>query len=95
VIFEAPWDIAGALTLALGRPLNGDAVSPRMSLSRNGLETSIYKVPRFYPYGARLFVYNPVRHQLVRLANSTAAVGYFRDRQPRACPGFVARGAEV
>jgi hypothetical protein len=95
VIFEAPWDVAGALTLALGRPVNGDAVSPRMSLTGNGLETSIYKVPGFYPYGPRLFVYNPVRHQLVRLVDSTAAVRYFRDREPRACPGFVARGVAV
>ena len=95
VVFEAPWDVGGALTLALGRPMNGDAVSPRMALTRTGLRTSIYKGPSFYPYGQSLYAYAWATHELVRLDSRVAAQRYFRDREPRHCPGYVARGVEV
>src|SRR5205823_5421901 len=58
VIFEAPWDVSGALSLALGKTIRGDAVSPRMSLHRTGLATSIYGEPAFYPFGPNLYVYD-------------------------------------
>lgn len=95
IVFETSWDIGGALTLALGRPVNGDAVSPRMSPTSTGLSTSIYKVPSFYRYARNLYVYNPMRHSLVLLDSATAATRYFASRAPRACPGYVARGVEV
>ena len=95
VVLETSWDVGGALTLALGRPLKGDAVSPRMSPAASGLRTSFYKEPSFYPYGPMLFIYNPVKHQLTRVTDVETAVGYFRARRAEACPGFVARGMEV
>lgn len=95
VVFETNWDVAGALTLALGYPVDGDAVSPRMTVTPTGLETSIYKAPTFYPYGATLYVYDPAKHRLVRLENAAAAVRYFHNRGERTCPGYVARGVEV
>jgi nitrate reductase gamma subunit len=94
VVFEA-WDIGGAFSLALGRPVEGEAVSPRMALTAKGVATSIYKQPSFYPYGNRLFIYNPSTHLLLRLDDQEVAERYFRQRQPTSCPGFVARGAEV
>jgi hypothetical protein len=95
IVFETSWDIGGALTLALGRTLNGDAVSPRMSATSKGLSTSIYKVPSFYPYGPNLYAYDPMKHSLARLDTATATLRYFANRQPRRCPGYVARGVEV
>jgi hypothetical protein len=95
VVFEESWDLGGALTLALGRPLGGDVMSPRMSLAPGGLETSIYKQPRFYPFGPHLYVYNPVRHVLIGLRDAETAARYFAERPRTACPGFVARGVEV
>jgi hypothetical protein len=95
VIFETYWDLEGALSLALGRPLHADVVSSRMSLTRGGLATSIYKEPRFYPYGPSLYAYNPMKHQLVQLGDAAAAAHYFDSREQRTCGGYVARGVEV
>jgi hypothetical protein len=96
VVFEEAWDFGGALTLALGRPMWGDTVSPRMSVTPKGLATSIYNQASLYPYGPQLYVYNPIRHLLVRLTDSRAAARYFAAREPSHCPrGFVARGVEV
>jgi hypothetical protein len=95
VVFET-WDVGGALTLALGRPVYADTVSPRMSLTPNGLSTSIYKMPDFYPYGERLYVYQPYRHRLVRLDSAAAAKAYFTTHKATLCPaGYVARGVAV
>ncbi len=95
VVFETSWDVGGALTLALDRPLAGDTVSPRMSLTARGLQTSMYREPGFYPYGPALYVYNASKHQLVQLTDAETAVRYFADRPPMTCDGLVARGAEV
>lgn len=95
VVFETSWDVGGALTLALNRPIRGDAVSPRMSVTSNGLQTSIYKAPSFYPFGSELFVYNPSTHQLVQLTDPETTARYFAHRAPMRCSGLVARGAEV
>jgi hypothetical protein len=95
VVFES-WDAGGALTLALGRPVYADTVSPRMSLTPNGLSTSIYKMPDFYAYGERLYVYQPYRHRLVRLDSAASAKAYFTTRKATLCPvGYVARGVAV
>lgn len=96
IVFEASWDVSGALTLALGREIRGDTVSPRMSLTSTGIETSIYKQPSVYPYGPGLYVYNPTTHRLARLGDRAAAVEYFRNREPLRCPeGFVGRGVKI
>lgn len=95
VVFETSWDIAGALTIALGRPVNADAVSERMKATPTGLSTSIYKQPSFYPYGPSLYVYNPLKHLLVRLDSGRAAAAYLGARNEPRCPGYVARGVEV
>jgi hypothetical protein len=95
VVFEAGWDVGGALSLALSRQIAGEAVSPRMHARASGLEASIYRERSFYPYGPRLFVYNPVSHLLLRLDDAATATQYFSTRRAAPCPGFVARGAEV
>jgi len=95
VVFES-WDVGGALTLVLGRPVYGDTESSRMSLTPTGLSTSIYKMPDFYPYSDRLYVYQPYQHRLIRLDSDSAAKAYFTSRKPTLCPpGYVARGVAV
>jgi hypothetical protein len=67
-----------------------------MSLTLNGLSTLIYKMPDFYAYGERLYVYQPYRHRLVRLDSAAAAKVYFTTRKATLCPvGYVARGVAV
>ena len=95
VVFESPFDVGGALTLALGRPVAGDIVSPRMTRTRGGLKTSIYEEPSNYPYGSRLYLYNPSTHRLHRLTDEQAAARYLAGPNLRLCPGYVARGVEV
>jgi hypothetical protein len=98
VIFEAPWDVSGALSLAAGKTIRGDAVSSRMSLRRDGLATSIYGESAFYPYGSNLYVYDPDRHRLVALGDFAAARRYFSEatatRLP--CPpGYLGQGVLI
>ena len=98
VIFEAPWDVSGALSLASGKPVRGDAVSPRMSLQRGGLATSIYGEAAFYPFGRNLYVYDPPRHRLARLGDFAAARRYFREASATRtrCPrGYVGHGVLI
>ena len=98
VVFEAPWDVGGALSWAFRRTINGDTVSPRMSLKANGLLTSIYKQPAFYRYGPTLYAYNPNLRLAVPLTSEEAARDYFGrpGRWPQRCaPGFVGHGALI
>jgi hypothetical protein len=98
VIFEAPWDVSGALSLAAGKRIRGDAVSPRMSLQRNGLATSIYGDPAFYPYGRDLYVYDPARHRIAQLGDFGAALRYFAEAKATRtrCPrGYVGHGVLI
>lgn len=96
VVFETDWDVAGALTLALHRPISGDVVSSRMKVTTLGLETSMYEEPSFYGFGNGLYVYNPLAHQLVRLTDAGVAQRYFRTREPMTCPlSFLGRGVAV
>ncbi len=95
IIFEADWDVGGALTLALGKPLLGDVVTSRMAPAPGGLRTSIYKVPSNYPYGEHLYIYDPSQRRLLRLVSADMAMRYFAARNRTDCPGYVARGEEV
>jgi hypothetical protein len=98
IVFETSWDVAGALSLALDRPLNGDTVNPRMVVGAAGLTSSIYDAESRYPYSPRLFVYNPRLHVLAPLRDAAAARDYFKrpGRWPVACPpGYVGHGVAV
>ena len=94
VVFETHWDTAFALGRAAGKEIRGDVVSERMKLTPSGLETSIYGVPASYTYGPSLYVYDPYRSSLVRLADEAAARRYFRSTaQRRQCPrSYVGHG---
>ena len=96
VVFETWWDTGPALTFALKRPLNGDVIGPRTVITPGGIGTSIYKQPRFYPFGSRLFAYDVRRHLAAALPNERAAHDYVAARPSLRCPiGYVARGVPV
>lgn len=98
VVFETSWDVAGALSLALGRELMGDAVSPRMSVTSLGLRTSMYEQEAFYPYGTGLYAYNPHLRVVAPLTNAHQAQAYFRrpGRWPTPCPrAYVGHGVLI
>jgi nitrate reductase gamma subunit len=96
VILEAPWDTSGALGLAIGKPLHADVVSRRMQLRPDGVATSIYGEPAFYPFGPNLYVYDPSRHLVVPLADLASAERYFRRAPRAACPeAYVGQGVLI
>ena len=98
IVFEADWDTGGAFRLALNRKIFADVVSPRMTLTRSGLDTSIYGFPSHHSYGSSLFVYSPRQHLLARLTDAAAARRYFSDtgRQRFRCPiGYVGVGVPI
>lgn len=97
VVFETWWDSGPALSFALGRPVEGDVVSPRLQLTPSGIETWIYSQPRLHPYGERLYIYHAALRRVVRLPGPEAARAYFKTPRRRfRCPeGYVARGVPI
>lgn len=96
IVFETWWDVGGALTLTLGRPVSGDVVSSRLSVTPAGLQTSIYEEPTLHPYSPELYIYDPRQHRVFPVPNPAAAHRYFEQRKPMRCPhGYVGRGVEV
>lgn len=98
MVFENDWDTGGALAIVLNRRIGADVVSPRMLLTRTGLDTSIYDFASHYPFGPMLFAYNPRLHLLVPLTDAAAARHYFLryDRRPFRCPiAYVGVGVPV
>lgn len=96
VVFETWWDIGDAFSLALGKPIQGDMVSPRLEVGPAGITTSIYNEPRHYAYGRSLYVYNLTDHLLVPLTDAAAATSYFEGRAPLRCPpGYPGHGIAV
>ena len=88
VVFEISWDVAGAISLTLGRPLQGDTVRKGISITHDGLATMFYGKPSLYRYGPGLFVYNPGLRLVEPLPNIQAVQTYFarEDRWPSRCP---------
>lgn len=98
IIFENQWDVAAALSMTLGRTLSGDAVSSRMTMTEGGFDTSIYDYQSHYPFGPKLFIYDPRRHLVVAMTGAPAARRYFSnpDRKRLRCPvGYVGQGVLV
>jgi hypothetical protein len=98
IVFEAPWDVSGALTLALGREVRGDIVSVRTAIAANGLSTSIYRQEAFYAFGPRLYAYNPHLRLVRPLPDAAAAKAFFArpGQWATPCPeSFVGRGVPI
>ena len=97
IVFETYWDVSGALSIVTGRNLRGDAVSPRMWIVANGIKTSVYDEPQFFPFGATLFVYNPRLRVLAPLPDQASARRYFgRPGRWTKCPvGYPGQGVVI
>ena len=88
VVFEANWDLAGALqTLYRDRTLKADVVTPRLTVTDAAVVTTIYQQPTSYPYGSELFVYHAATGAVHPLNDAAAARAYFAESTHAAsCP---------
>ena len=59
IVFEAHWDLAGALQLIYrDATLKANVVTPRMRIEADALSFTLYNRPTRYPYSPRLLVYD-------------------------------------
>ena len=78
VVFEANWDLAGALqTLYRDSTLKADVVTPRLRVTDAAIETTIYQQPTRYPYARELFVYHAGTGGVYPLLDEASARAYF------------------
>ena len=86
VVFDASWDLHGALTVTSGGPArNIDLVTPNVTAKADGLFISLYGGYQ-YSY-ANLYVYNFTKKKIYALRNFKVAQQYFQTFKPqRDCP---------
>jgi hypothetical protein len=92
-VFEASWDLAGALQLFYRDPtLKADVVNPTLDVREDAIHTFEYDFESRYPYGPALFVYHPGRKEVRPLPDAGAAMRYFAETNPdkngRCPPGW-------
>lgn len=82
-VFEAAWDLAGALQLYYRDPtLVADVVNPTLEARDDAVHTFEYDFPSRYPYGPKLFVYHVGRREVWALPDAGAAREYFAEVNP-------------
>ncbi len=85
-VFEAQWDITGALQIQYNDPtLQANVVSPRLEVKEEGLHTTIYHFTQTYPYYPynNLFIYNFKSKDLYPLFDAETANNYFQHINPQ------------
>ncbi len=89
IVFEANWDLAGALQLFYRDvSLQADVVTTRMRIEEDGLVTSIYGMESRYPY-EQILLFDYARRTSHRLRDAGEARDHFRTRNPdldNGCP---------
>ncbi|HVT01655.1 MAG TPA: glycosyltransferase family 2 protein [Patescibacteria group bacterium] len=75
-VFEADWDLKGALETYYLKPMNADIVTPRMKVRDNSISTTIYTFTTSYPY-KNMYIYNYKTKQIYKINNSDEAHQYF------------------
>lgn len=98
VVFEANWDLAGALQTVYRDPtLKADVVTPRLRVTDTGIETTIYQQPTHYPYTEGLFVYHAKTGSVHPLPDVASARIYFASsgRMPFCPPGHEGIGVRL
>lgn len=98
-IFEASWDLEGAIRLLYGDPsLRADIVNPTLRVDDDGIHTAEHDWPSHYPFG-KIMVYHFALRRSSVLADRTAAEHYFREIDPdlsNGCPpGFGGWGVQL
>ena len=98
IVFEADWDLAGALQVMYGDlTLAANVVSPRLRIDESGLSFTLYNQPTRYPYSSRLFVYDARTGEMQGIPNRETADAYFaKSRRAGSCPtGHEGVGVDV
>ena len=98
IVFEADWDLAGALQVMYGdSTLKANVLTPRFRLEADALSFSIYGQWTKYPYSSRLLVYTPRTGELHPITDRKAAEAYFgKALAAWSCPpGHEGIGVEV
>jgi hypothetical protein len=83
-VFESSWDFAGALSLRYRTPeaLQGDVVSPQLSVQPTGLEVAHYEGEvHAYAYTDDLVIFDARDGTVHRVPDKAAAVQYFERSQ--------------
>jgi hypothetical protein len=96
IVFETDWDVAGAMSLVLKRPVAGNLIGRGMRFGRRGAVATIYSNSYSYPYGLNTYAYDVRTRTTTRLADWEAARRYLRQRRPRTCPrGYPGHGVPI
>jgi hypothetical protein len=85
IVFESNWDLASALRLLYRDwSLRADVVTPNLTVTEQGIATSLYygSIEALYPYNDRLFVYNRTRTTSHPLPDAESARAYFAGFNP-------------
>ena len=89
VVFEAPWDLAGALQLIYGQAgVRADVITPGLEVSDSALITTDYHEQTAYRFADGVVVYDPARGSAHRILDAGEAGRYLArpTRQSPACP---------
>jgi hypothetical protein len=82
-VLENGFDAGGAFRVAYGDPLlQGDVVSPSLTIGNENIGTTFYGVDQKYPYGETFWLYNVQRKMAVQLVNRDVALNYFQTVNP-------------
>jgi hypothetical protein len=99
VVFEADWDLSGALRLHYGdRTLSADVLRPgSYQITHSGIATILYEGEDDYDYGSWLIMYDYRRKTTHALTDSETAIASFKDlnRDERCPPGGEGVGVRV
>jgi hypothetical protein len=98
-VFNATWDLSGALSLAYGRlGVEANIVTQWMTVEQNGLSVPTYADRVIYPFG-KLYVYHYGRKTSYALPDAQTAQTYFdeisTDRVDRCPPDDDGNGVDV
>jgi hypothetical protein len=100
VVFEANWDLAGALEILYRDPtLQANIATPNLTIGEEGLSVWLYGYESYYPYGENLLLYNFGKKAVWRLTGVETARRYFQafnpDRSNGCPPGREGFGVPV
>jgi hypothetical protein len=95
IVFESPWDFAGALRLAYGDPtLRGDVPKGPTAAEVEGVRTQIYDRASLYRYGPDLLLFDHRQRTAVALTRPDVARAHLA--QAAGCPaGAEGRGTAM
>jgi hypothetical protein len=99
IVFDTPWDLAGALMLMYGQPdLRADVLHSQVSAQEGGLIVASYGVDEAYPYD-RLLVYHVGLRQAYAIRDAVVAQTYLADIRTTVVnecpPGRHGTGAQI